>query len=54
MVVCQINNNWNQHWERLLLVGLQDVQEVVIFKETHCSISNLQMDSSNASDNSLE
>lgn len=54
MVVCEINDYRNQHWERLVLVSLEDVEEVVVLEEAHGSIGNLKMDSANASDNSLE
>jgi hypothetical protein len=54
VVISQVNDNWNQHWEGLVLIGFQNVQEVVVFKEAHCSISNLKMDSTDALDNSLE
>ena len=54
MVFSQVNNDWNKHWESLLLVGFEDVQEIVVLEEAHGSISNLQMDTSNALHNSLE
>ena len=54
MVVSQINDNWDKHRESLVLVGLQNVEEIVIFKEAHCSVSNLQMDTTNTSYNSFE
>jgi len=41
VVVSKMDDNWNQHWECFFFVVLEDVQEVVIFKEAHCSISNL-------------
>jgi hypothetical protein len=54
MVVSQIYNDRHQHGEGLVLVGLQDVEEVVVLKEAHGSVSYLQVDSANASHNSLE
>jgi energy-converting hydrogenase A subunit M len=54
VVISEVTNDWHKHWEGLLLIGLEDVQEVIILKEAHCSISNLEMDSTNASNNSLE
>ena len=54
MVLCQVNNYWNQHWEGLLLVSLKDVKEVVVLKEAHCSVRYLQMDTSDALYDSLE
>ena len=54
MVLGQFNDDWNQHWECLLFVSLQDVEEVVILEEAHCSIRNLEMDTTNASNDSLE
>lgn len=54
MVVSEVNNDRHEHRESLVLVGLQDVQEVVIFKEAHRSVSHLQVDASNASHDPLE
>ncbi len=54
MVLSQVNDDWNKHWEGLLLVGLQDVQEVVILEEAHGSIGNLQVNTSNALHNSFK
>lgn len=54
MVLGQINDDGHQHWESLLLVGFQDVQEVVILEEAHGSIGNLQMDTTNALYDPLE
>lgn len=50
----QVDNDWYKHWESLLLVGLQDVEEVVIFEEAHGSVSDLQVDAANALDDPLE
>ena len=46
MVFSQINDDWHQHRESLLLVRLENIQEVVIFEEAHRSVSNLKMDAS--------
>lgn len=54
VIVCKIDNNRNEHWESLILVSLQDIQEVIVLKETHGSICDLQVDTSNASHYSLE
>ena len=54
VILSKIDNDWNKHWECLLLVSLQDVQEVIILKEAHCSVSNLKVDTSNALNDSLE
>lgn len=54
MVVSQINNDRNQHWESFVLVSLEDVKEVVVFKEAHSSVSNLKVNSSYATHNSFE
>ena len=54
MVLSKVYNDRNKHWESLFLVSLQDIEEVIIFKETHGSISNLKMDTSNTLNNSLE
>jgi hypothetical protein len=54
VIFSKINDDRNEHWESLLFVGLQDVQEVVVFKETHSTVCNLQMDATNALDYPLE
>ena len=54
MVLSEIVDDWHKHWESFVLVGLQDVQEVVVFEEAHGSVGNLQVISSNGLNNSLE
>jgi hypothetical protein len=54
VVVSKLNYYRHKHWEGFLLVGLEYVEEVIIFKEAHCSVSDLEMDTSYASNNSLE
>jgi hypothetical protein len=54
VVVSEVHNDGDEHWEGSVLVGLKDVQEVVIFKEAHGTVSNLQVNSANALHNSLE
>lgn len=54
VVLRQINDDRYQHMESLILVGLQNVQEVVILKETHRSVGHLQVDTSNTGHDSLE
>lgn len=46
MIFGQIHNYGNQHRERLLLVRLENVQEVVVFEEAHRAVSHLQVVSS--------
>jgi hypothetical protein len=54
MVLSEMNNYRHKHWESLILVGLQNVQKVVILEEAHSSICNLKMNTANALDDSLE
>jgi len=54
MVLCEVDDDRHKHWESFVFVSLENVQEVVIFKEAHRSVSNLEMDSTNALNNSLE
>lgn len=54
VVFRQINDNRNQHWESLFFICLQNVQEVIIFKEAHRSIGNLKVDTADTFNNSLE
>jgi len=54
VIFSEINDNWYKHGESLLFVCLQNIQEVVVFKEAHSSICDLEMDAANAPDNSFE
>ena len=54
VVFCQINDNRDKHWEGLVFVCLQNVEEIIIFEETHGTISNLQVNTTNTLNNSLE
>lgn len=54
VVVSKIYDNRDKHGESFVLIVLQDIQEVVVLKEAHGTISNLKMDASNASYDSLK
>lgn len=54
VVVSEVYDDGDEHGESSVLVGLEDVQEVVILEEAHGSVSYLQVDSANALHNSLE
>ena len=54
MVLSQIHYHRHQHGESLIFVGLQDVQEVIVFKEAHGSVGHLQMDAADALDDPFE
>lgn len=54
MVLSKVYNDWNKHWECLLFISLEDVEEVVILEEAHSSISHLEMDTSDTLYDSLE
>ena len=54
MVLGQIDDDWHKHWESFFLVSLQDIQEVIVLKEAHSSVRNLEMNATNALDDSLE
>ena len=54
MVLGKINNDRHKHWEGLVLVGLQDVEEVVVLEEAHGAVSNLQVIAANALNDTLE
>lgn len=54
VVLSQVDDDGHQHWEGLLLVRFEDVQEVVILEEAHGSVSDLQVDTANALHNPLE
>ena len=54
VVFGKLHNHWDQHGESLVLIGFENVQEIVILKEAHSSIGHLKMNSANASDNPLE
>ena len=50
MVLSEVDDDRNQHWESFVLISLKDIQEVVVLKEAHCSVGNLEMDSTDAFD----
>ena len=54
VTLCQVHDHGDEHWESDLLVSFEDVEEVVILKEAHSAVGNLQMDSTDALDNSFE
>jgi len=54
VIISKVDYYRYKHGEGLVLVSFEDVEEVVIFKETHSPVSYLQVDSSNASHNPLE
>lgn len=54
MSISHVADDWNQEWESVGFIGLQDVQEVVIFEETHRSVSYLQVEPRNALHQSFE
>jgi len=48
VIFSEVYDNWDEHRESLFLIGLQNIEEVVIFEEAHGSISNLKMDTADA------
>lgn len=54
VVVSKVHNDRDKHGEGLIFIGFENVEEVVIFEEAHCSVCNLQVNSTNAPDDSLE
>lgn len=54
VVICKVNNHRNKHGEGLVLIGLEDVEEVIVLEEAHGSVGHLQMDASDAAHDSLE
>ena len=52
--VCQLIDDGHKHGESLVFVCLQNVKEVVVFKEAHRSVSNLQMISTDRFDNAFK
>jgi hypothetical protein len=38
----------------LALVGLQDIQEIIVFKKAHCSVGDLQVNATDALYDTLE
>ena len=54
VVLSEVNDDWNEHGEGLVLVGFQNVQKVVIFEEAHSSIGDLEVDAADALDDPLE
>ena len=54
VVIGQVDDHRHQHWEGLLFVCFQDVEEVVVLKEAHGAISHLQMVTADALDDTFE
>lgn len=54
MIFCKVYNYWNKHGEGLFFISLEYGEEVIVFEEAHSSICNLQVSSSNTSNNSSE
>ena len=54
VVFGEVDDDGNEHWESLLLVSLQNVQEVIVLEEAHRSVCHLEMDSTDAFHDSLE
>jgi hypothetical protein len=54
VVVCQIHNDRHEHGESFVFVGLENIQEIVVFKEAHGSIGHLQMDATDALNDPFE
>ena len=54
MILCKVHYNWNKHWERFLFIGLENVEEVIIFEKAHCSIGDVKVRTSDALDESGE
>lgn len=49
-----VDDNWDEEGEGVALVGLEDVEEIVILEEAHCPISDLKMQARDALHQSLE
>jgi hypothetical protein len=54
MSLGQVTNDGNKKWESVRFVSFEDVEEVVVLKETHGSVSDLQMKTRNAFHQPLE
>ena len=54
MVLGQVDDDGHEHWESLVLVRFEDVKEVVVLKEAHRAVSNLQMVAADALNNTFE
>ena len=54
VIVCEIDDHLDKHWECFIFVGLQDVEEVVIFEKAHCAVCHLEEYTANAADNAFE
>ena len=54
VVLCELDDNGHEHWEGLLLVRLEDVEEVVVLEEAHGAVSNLQVVTANGLDDTFK
>ena len=54
MVLGEAGDDGHEHGEGFVLVGLQDVQEVVVLEEAHGAVSNLQVVTTNRLDDTFK
>ena len=54
VILGEVYNDRNKHWESLVFVSLKDVEEVVVLEEAHGAVSHLEVITTNALDNTLE
>ena len=54
MSISNGSNDWNEHGEDNRLISPKNLQEIIILKETHSPISNLQMRSRDTPDKPLK
>lgn len=54
MSFSQVTNDWYQQWESVRFVCFENVKEIIVFEEAHGSISDLQVETGNALNKSLE
>ena len=54
MVLSEVHDDRYQHGEGLLLIGLKDIQEVVVLEKAHGAVGYLEVDATNALDYAFE
>jgi hypothetical protein len=54
MIISQFINFWYHNWENFILILSYDIQEILVFKEAHGSITDVHILTSDTSDHPFE
>ena len=54
VIIRQLDDHGHQHGESFVLVGLEDVEEVVVLEEAHSAVGYLKVNSSDTFNDAFE